>query len=97
MRSISPAEDDQKAWKKDLLEQVAERRAEAKATPSHESHGHPPLLAPGTEFWMKWDEWNEGQRKKQQEDHMNRIDILIKPSLEHYYKLHAEKRGGLGK
>jgi hypothetical protein len=48
---------------------------------SHESHGHPPLTDPGTEFWMKWDEWNMGLMETNQENQLKQFERSLKPGL----------------
>ncbi|TGJ87048.1 hypothetical protein E0Z10_g1784 [Xylaria hypoxylon] len=52
------------------------------AEESHEHHGHPPLTDPGTEFWMKWDEWNLGLMEMNQYNQIEQLETALKPSLE---------------
>ncbi|RWA09588.1 hypothetical protein EKO27_g5528 [Xylaria grammica] len=48
----------------------------------HEHHGHPPLADPGTEFWMKWDEWNLDLMEMNQYNQIEQFETVVKPGLE---------------
>ncbi|KAI0100813.1 heterokaryon incompatibility protein-domain-containing protein [Nemania sp. FL0031] len=61
---------------------------------SHDSHGHPPLTDPGTEFWMKWDEWNPGLMEKNQHNQIKRFEAVFRPGLEWFLGIYDKL--GLG-
>ncbi|GAW19771.1 hypothetical protein ANO14919_092610 [Xylariales sp. No.14919] len=61
----------------------------------HEHHGHPPLADPGTEFWMKWDEWNLDLMEMNQYNQIEQFETVVKPGLEWFSE--NSKRMRLGK